>query len=428
MNKLKTLLTISAVLIFSSCFRTFFLNLRLDHDDKAQILAIKGIKLYEQVIVKEKKFEESLKVRRYFEHSLDFNPGYKTALLYIAHIDNFRSTMINQSLATAKKYKRKIDDAAAKKQQPDTSDEEEMLTAVDKTLKLDSGNAEALILHKETAETRIRVCTKLLSRAQEVKKKFETSANTALKDKAAAEARDLYYRILLFDPKNKQAGNEISGIASYIKERIKILETEAAKYINDGKTAKAEEIISSLKVLTDTDNDRLLFRRMSYDLYYNAARQKNSARDYQAALRYAEKAAQYALDTRKISDLQNNIQVSIRQKQLTADYAKTLTRLDAMISAEKWESAQELVNDMLSGVKTPEKKNELLSRKKSIDTGLVGLIETLYESGVRAFNDEDFKKSIGLFNRVQRINGSYKDTADYLSRARQKQELLESFD
>ena len=81
------------------------------------------------------------------------------------------------------------------------------------------------------------------------------------------------------------------------------------------------------------------------------------------------------------------------------------------------------MNSLAKVTKDPVNMQQLDSRNEQILSNL----KDLYDKGVDAYRNEDFKTAIDLLQTVVAIQVDYEQASDYLDKARSKQKLLEQF-
>lgn len=164
-------------------------------------------------------------------------------------------------------------------------------------------------------------------------------------------------------------------------------------------------------------------RQVSYSLNYNWAVSLFNKKDYTTA-DVKNEAALAAMKTDEARALRRKIAEKNAQPQAVAvSFDTSLQDIDSLISAGELVAAHRKVNSLAKVTKDPANMQQLDSRNEQILSNL----KDLYDKGVDAYRNEDFKTAIDLLQTVVAIQVDYEQASDYLDKARSKQKLLEQF-
>jgi TolA-binding protein len=119
---------------------------------------------------------------------------------------------------------------------------------------------------------------------------------------------------------------------------------------------------------------------------------------------------------KRISDLR-------AQTETNTSFEAALQDIDRLIAKGELIAAQRKIDSLTKNTTGESKLASLDDRGEKVRANL----KDLYDTGVGAYRDEDFKAAIELLETVVAIDEGYEQAADYLDKAQSKQELLEQF-
>ena len=160
---------------------------------------------------------------------------------------------------------------------------------------------------------------------------------------------------------------------------------------------------------------------MTYSLNYKWAVSLFNRKDYTTA-EVKNEAALAAMKTDEARALRRKIAEKKAQPQAVAvSFDTSLQDIDSLIRAGELVAAHRKVNSLAKVTKDQSNMQQLDSRNEQILSNL----KDLYDKGVDAYRNEDFKTAIDLLQTVVAIQVDYEQASDYLDKARSKQKLLE---
>ena len=95
--------------------------------------------------------------------------------------------------------------------------------------------------------------------------------------------------------------------------------------------------------------------------------------------------------------------------------------IDRLINADEIVSAHRKIEALAKATTDRSRLASLQDRRQSI----TGKLKDVYEKGVQAYQDEDFKTAIELLQTVVDVQVDYEQAGDYLQKARSKQKVLD---
>ena len=119
---------------------------------------------------------------------------------------------------------------------------------------------------------------------------------------------------------------------------------------------------------------------------------------------------------RKLSDLRSKADASV-------SFDSSLADIDRLIASGELLAAHRKIDVLSRNMKDAARQAMLDDRSQTIASNL----KDLYDRGVEAYRDEDFKTAIDLLQTVVGIQVDYEQAGDYLDKARSKQKLLQQF-
>ena len=99
----------------------------------------------------------------------------------------------------------------------------------------------------------------------------------------------------------------------------------------------------------------------------------------------------------------------------------SLQEVDRLIAADELISADRRI-DSLARVTTDQANVASLDERRQ---SIVDKLKDVYDRGVQAYRDEDFKEAIDLLKTVVGVQVDYEQASDYLDKARSKQKVLD---
>jgi hypothetical protein len=158
----------------------------------------------------------------------------------------------------------------------------------------------------------------------------------------------------------------------------------------------------------------------SYTLNYAWAKSLYAQKDYNTAdvrvdaALAVKRSDEAAALKRQIAAVKTKVDTSI-------SFDATLQDIDRLIAADELVSADRKI-ESLARVTTDQTKTASLDERRQTITDK---LKDVYDKGVQAYRDEDFKTAIDLLKTVVGVQVDYEQASDYLDKAKSKQKVLD---
>ena len=393
-----------------------FLVQNLDDQAKSQALTDAGKDLFDLHLVRRQDFDQIPRIKEFFVVALRFDPSNAQAQQYLTLIDDYKSQKLQSNLNTATKVL-----AKAKRTDDDTY---ALAVSLQTAARLDPSNANVQKMLSDTAADRAKLVDSYVAKARASLASVTDSSPDTAREKAYGDAFQSASRAVTVDPQNK-AAQELLGTVK--TDSAKIVATRVAgiqKSIGAGAWTNARTQVSALndfnrKMGNDFDQD---VKNASYSLNYSWAKALFDKKDY-ANSEIRVDAALAVNRTDEASALKKKI-LDLRAKASAgANWDASLSQIDQLIGSGELLAAHQKLNQLAKSTTDKSKLQVLDDRDAKIRSNL----KDLYDRGVQAYRDEDFKTAIDLLQTVVGIQVDYEQAGDYLDKARSKQKLLEQF-
>ncbi len=394
-----------------------FLIKNLDDQSKSRALTEAGVEEYEVHLVHQAEFEKIADIKNYFVVALKYDSTNARAQQYLSLVDDYKNAQLRTNLRAASRALQK----------PKRSDDENyaIFVALQTAIKIDPGNADAQKMLNDTASVRSTLINSYLAKAKAATDKLDDKSPDSVKEKQYSEAFQQAGRALSIDPTSSGAQGQRSSARSELGKLVTRRVELAQKAIAAGSFKDARTQVTALSDLNrraDNSFDTEV-RQVSYSLNYNWAVSLFNKKDYTTA-DVKNEAALAAMKTDEARALRRKIAEKNAQPQAVAvSFDTSLQDIDSLISAGELVAAHRKVNSLAKVTKDPANMQQLDSRNEQILSNL----KDLYDKGVDAYRNEDFKTAIDLLQTVVAIQVDYEQASDYLDKARSKQKLLEQF-
>ncbi len=394
-----------------------FLIKNLDDQSKSRALTEAGVEEYEVHLVHQAEFEKIADIKNYFVVALKYDSTNARAQQYLSLVDDYKNAQLRTNLRAASRALQK----------PKRSDDENyaIFVALQTAIKIDPGNADAQKMLNDTASVRSTLINSYLAKAKAATDKLDDKSPDSVKEKQYSEAFQQAGRALSIDPSSSGAQGQRSSARSELGKLVTRRVELAQKAIVAGSFKDARKQVTALNDLNrraDNSFDTEV-RQVSYSLNYNWAVSLFNKKDYTTA-DVKNEAALAAMKTDEARALRRKIAEKNAQPQAVAvSFDTSLQDIDSLISAGELVAAHRKVNSLAKVTKDPANMQQLDSRNEQILSNL----KDLYDKGVDAYRNEDFKTAIDLLQTVVAIQVDYEQASDYLDKARSKQKLLEQF-
>jgi hypothetical protein len=391
-----------------------FLVQKLDDEAKSQALTAAGIDEYQLYVVRNKDYGQLERIKDYFATALRFDPTNVQAQNYLAQLGNFKSQQVKASYTAATKLIAK----------PKRSDDDTYQAAVylQTAATLDPANTDV-----QKAITGLQADTAKLVDGYLGKAKAslatvtEKSAVTA-REKAYTDAYGFVNKALDVDPKNAGAQGQARTIKAELTKMVAARVGTIQQLVGAAKYADARTQLTGLADLNrrggnEFDAD---VRAQTYAVNFAWAKAAYGQKDYTTAESRVD-AALAVNRTGEASTLKKTL-VDLRQKTTAgASFETALADVDKAIAGGDLVGAHRKL-DALANATTDQAK---LSQLDTRDQQIIDALKPLYDDGVQAYRDEDFKTAIDKLTVVVSVKVDYEQASDYLDKAKAKQKLLD---
>jgi len=393
-----------------------FLLQKLDDQSKSRALTEAGVEEYEIALVRQAEYERITDIKNYFTVALRYDPSNARAQQYLALVEDYKTAQLKQNLRAATRALLK----------PKRTDDENyaLFVSLQTAARIDPGNVEAQKMLNDTATARSALVDTYLARARAATDKVDDKTADTAKEKQYAEAFQQAGRALAIEPRNSSAQNERASVRAELGKLVTRRVDRARKLIAAGNFADARTQVSALNDLNrraDSSFDTEV-RQVTYSLNYTWAANLYNRKDYTTA-EIKNEAALAAMKTDEARALRRKIADKKVQPVVLISFDASLQDIDNLIATGELVAAHRKVNSLAKVIKDPGKMQQLDSRNEAI----ISSLKDLYDKGVQAYRDEDFKTAIDMLQTVVAIQVDYDQAADYLDKARSKQKLLDQY-
>jgi hypothetical protein len=393
-----------------------FLLRSLDGPSKARALTAEGVQQYELHLVRRAEYDRIAEIREYFVVALRYDPDNALSKKYLDLVTRYRDTNLAASLA----------EASALAQKTKRSEEEtyRMCVAVQKAARIESANPDVQKVAADTAQARAAFVESSLARARAAADKVGDKTSDAAREKLTVEAYQQVSRALAADPGSQAAQGQKASLRAALTQVFQrrlaaVQKLTAAQGFSEAKAQIA--VLTDLNRKLEGSFDAEV-RSASYTLNYRWAR----ALSDQGEFEQAEVRVEAALAVKKTDEaaaLRKRIAELRARAGAAASFEAALQDIDRLIARGEWLAAQRRIDAASQGATGASRLASLDERSAKVRANL----GRLYGQAVEAYRAEDFDTAIELLGTVVAIDESYEQAADYLDKAKAKQELLEQF-
>lgn len=416
MHKVYKYIITVLILLFVSCTTIRANKLLIEettHEEKAELLFTVGVKKYNTLILENNDLRKLDKVKQHFTDTLVLNPEHRGATEYIEILEEFRTTVSNESIETALELYAKVDRTM--------EEDYKLVLAVTQALDLKVKHDSLSELKKETKDLKEIVIENHTAIVLEIESRIlnETDYNKLLKDLRRAKIR--IKELIFLDPKNKTAESSYINIITYIEEQtLNDLDT-AQDFINEGQYIKAELLIRQTEFKYNAINDSEIdgIDNIKYELFYLWGASLLSQGKFETS-RNITLLAKNIRNTKEVRDLINSIDNRISKRSYEASINDILDSIDYYISINELVKAKRVIDDNL--YKVTLKKNKTALNNKI--TYINNYIDELYQKGEKLYKDEDYEGALENFTIVYNYNKDYQLTESYYNKALNKSRAL----
>ena len=393
-----------------------FLVQKLDSQSKSSALVAAGVAEYDLYVVKKQAFDQIPRIKEYFNVALTFDPSNAQAQQYLALIDNYKKKLLQANLK----------DASRNLSKPKRTDDDNyaLFVSLQTAARIDPTDPNVRKLLGDTTQDRAKLVDMYLARAKAALAKVDDKSTDAVREKQYTEAFQNANKALDVDPRNSAAQAMLTSskgeLAKSVARRVATLEKlVAAGSFTDGRTQLAALNDLNRKLDNSFETD---VKKVAYDLNFAWAKALYVKKDYgtaesrtDAALAVSRTEEASALK-RKLSDLRSKADSGV-------SFDTTLQDIDRLIGTGDLVAAHRKI-DALWKVTSDQSKQQMLDDRNQ---KIVASLKDLYDRGVQAYRDEDFKTAIDVLQTVVGVQVDYEQAGDYLDKARSKQKLVDQY-
>jgi hypothetical protein len=395
---------------------SMFLVQNLDDQSKSQALTDAGKDLFDLHLVRQQDFDQIPHIKEFFVVALRFDPSNSQAQQYLTLIDNYKSQKLQSNLNTATKVL-----AKAKRTDDDTY---ALFVSLQTAARIDPTNPSVQKMLGDTAQDRAKLVDSYIEKAKASIATVTDKTPVAAREKAYTDAFQNSNKAITVDPKNSAAQNLFTTTKAELAKIVAVRVASIQKGIAAGSWTSTRTQVTALsdlnrKVGNAFDSE---VKNASYSLNYSWAKALFDKKDY-ATAEIRVDAALAVTRTDEASALKRKLLDARSKADAGASWDSSLQQIDQLISSGEFLAAHQKLLALAKGTTDKAKLGVLDDR----DTKIRSNLKDLYDRGVQAYRDEDFKTAIDLLQTVVGIQVDYEQAGDYLDKARSKQKLLEQF-
>jgi hypothetical protein len=412
------LLVVSIPFLVLSCTSTSpndaFLLKNLDEQSKAQALTSEGIQEYDLHLNHRQEFDQIPRIKQFFSTALSYDPTNTQAQQYLTLIDNFKSQKLQTNLNSAAKV-------LAKSKRTD-DDNYMLFVSLQTASRLDPADPQVQKMLGDTSQDRSKLVDAYLAKSKASMSGITDKTPDATREKQYTDAYQSAGKALDIDPKSGAAQGQLNSVKAELTKIVAVHIAAIQKLLAASKFADARTQVTALNDLNrktsngfDTD-----VRNASYSLNYTWAKTLYAQKDYSTADVRVD-AALAVRRTDEASALKKQIAAVRTKVDASVSFDASLQDIDRLIASEELVSAHRKI-DVLARATTDQTKLATLDDRRQTITGK---LKDIYDKGVQAYRDEDFKTAIELLQTVVGVQVDYEQAGDYLDKARSKQKVLD---
>jgi hypothetical protein len=413
----RLLLLLSIPLLVLACTSTSdsFLIKTLDNQAKADALVNSGMDEYDLYLVQQQAFDQIPRIRQYFTTALQFDVENDKAQQYLDLIDNFK----------ARKLQSNKDKAATVIAKPKRTEDESYALAVSlqTAAKIDPKDAQVQKMLTDSAQERTALAASYTDKSQAALKDVNDKTPVATREKKYAESYQYAVKASSVDPKNALAQKQMDVAKAELTKMVTQRIESINKLIGAKSFTEARNQIKSLNDLNQTLSNAYNadIQNVTYTLNYTwASYLYSTKKDYDTA-RTRVDAALKVKRTDEATTLKKKIAAAGGAEEGAASFDAALKEIDRLIGAGDLLGAHRKI----LSTKKATKDTDALAKLTDRDQGIVARLKDIYDQGVQAYKDEDFKTAISRLKVVVGVQADYEQAADYLEKAQSKQTVLD---
>lgn len=406
---------IVALVLAWSCASTqlAFLDKAVPDPVKSKIVTDAGIAAYNETLVQKGELSQVESIKAYFINALRFDPGNATAQRYLTLTSNFKAAYLQDILKKAR--------ALAKKDGRSEDETYRLCVLVQEASTIDAKDPELLKLDKEIAVARDALVNAYLAKANLALDKRAKATTDASKESLAVTAFQSLAKASAADPSNAKARSLLSqvkpDVTAIIQKSLKAIPAllDSASYT---KARTQIDLAANLSTKLGGSYDASV-NKAYYDLYFAWASYFYNKKDYAQAEPKIAAALSAQKDPAALA-LRQKIAVLKEQSEQGANFEEGLANVDGLIKRGSLAPAMRILSAL--AVKTTEKAK--LDQIEERRTRIKNALADAYARGVAAYQAEKFDVAIDALDDIVGIDPGYQQAADYLEKARAKQQIL----
>jgi hypothetical protein len=391
-----------------------FLLKNLDDETKAQALTTEGIQQYELHLNRLQEFDQIPHVRGYFSTALSFDPGNTQAQRYLTLIDGFKSKKLQTNLSTATK-------AFAKAKRTD-DENYALFVSLQTAAKIEPADPKVKKMLGDTAPDRSKLVDSYVAKSKASLSGITDKTPDATREKQYTEALQSASKALDVDPSSSAAQNQVKSIKAELAKMVAARSAAIEKLVAASKFTEARTQVTALNNLNRkaANGFEADVRTASYSLNYSWAKSLYAQKDYNTADVRVD-AALAVKRTDEAAALKKQIAAVKAKVDAGVSFDASLQEVDRLIAADELVSADRKIDSLARATTDQARLGSLDERRLTITDKLKGV----YDRGVQAYRDEDFKEAIDLLKTVVGVQVDYEQASDYLDKAKSKQKVLD---
>ncbi|MCX7024464.1 MAG: hypothetical protein NT080_07580 [Spirochaetes bacterium] len=406
---------IMVLLSASSCAMTadLFLVQKASREEKAQVLADRGVELYNVRLVQNEDFGAVSLVRAHFTNALILDPLNETARKYLARTNAWKAERLAFYVAKAKGYR--------VKKNRNERDDYEYCGAVERAVAIEGSNKDALAMRKETEPLRAKLLEKRVTPLKETEKRLVAEKRRTEGGKLATQAAKLATEILYLDSKNGDALRVRKEIADKARAWVSDDLAKAKTATEKKDYAGAETVIRNAeRALADAGQTTTPeLRDAKYRLYYRWAQDLFAAKKYDEA----DAKASSALAVSRTADaaaLKSKAQEEASRRDFDAEIDAVLADIDALIRKGDLAGAIRTIDIARDNMKVQANKDRVAAKRSDV----MERVKAVYGKAVEDYNAELYKEARDGFTVVLRVAPDYEQAKAYYDKADAKIKAL----
>jgi tetratricopeptide (TPR) repeat protein len=391
-----------------------FLIKTLDDQAKSKALTQQGMEEYDLHLVHLQQFDQIPRIKQYFNVALSFDPTNAQAQQYLDMIDNFKN----------EKFQTNMDNATKVLAKPKRTDDDIYVLAMSlqTVAKIAPADPQVQKMMSDTAQDRAQLVTTYLDKSKAAMSSVDDKTPAATREKQYTEAFTDASKALDMDPKNATAQTQMTTAKTELGKMVALRVAAIQKLIGAGNFVEARTQVNALndlnrKMTNSYDAD---VRNVSYSLNYSWASSSYTKKDYATADVRID-AAIAVNRTEEATALKKKITDARTKADAGVTFDVSVKEIDRLIGANELVAAHRRIDSLAKATTDQTKLAALNARSQTI----LGKLKDIYDQGVQAYHDEDFKTAIDRLQTVVGVAVDYEQASDYLDKAQSKQKVLD---